>query len=177
MLTKYENGSSSSTPCRFPQANQTPPLLHVVASVSPRRSALVSFLICSLFLFSIFLVVVSSFFIMNKHYSRCRVIVFWFFSLSCYCRYYEYNSIGMAGLIYRKQVWPYGKPYFLVFLAAVLLPSWKVTNVLHLYYSFKYLIFKRFFYSFFSESFLFVLVKKQGDFFSNTKHSLIWWHL
>ncbi|KAG5010005.1 hypothetical protein JHK87_018520 [Glycine soja] len=73
MLTKYENGSSSSSPCRFPQANQAPSLLHVVASVYPR-----------------------SFFIMNKHYSRCRVIVFWFFSLSCYCHYYEYNNIEMS---------------------------------------------------------------------------------
>ncbi|KAG5142571.1 hypothetical protein JHK82_018266 [Glycine max] len=29
--------SSSSSPCRFPQANQTPPLLHIVASISPHR--------------------------------------------------------------------------------------------------------------------------------------------
>ena len=65
----------------------------------------ISFLICSLFLFLVFLAVVSSFFIMNKHYSCCRAIVFWFFSLPCYCCYYGYNSIGMTDLIYRKQVW------------------------------------------------------------------------
>ena len=84
--------------------------LHLPAQVGP---CLFSHLLPISFL--VFLAAVSSFFIMNKHYSRCRVIVFWFFSLSCYCHYYEYNNIGMTDLIYWKQVWPYGRPYFFYF--------------------------------------------------------------